>query len=213
MEQNKKPLQVENDLVISLEYELTVDGEIIDSTEGEEPIEFIQGLGQIIPGLENALYGMSSGDNKKIVVPAKDGYGELDPEAVVDVPRSEFPDDIPLKPGVELQMEDADGDIVHAQVVSIGKNTVKLDFNHPLAGKELHFDVTVVDLRMATKEELDHGHVHGSDGEDYEDDDLLFDYEDLEDEMDEDEDIDDELWFDEDDDDLDDEDEIFDDED
>ncbi len=101
---NRKPTVVADDVVVSLEYTLTVDGEIVDSTEGIEPITFLQGYENIIPGLERELYGLKVGDEKKVFVPAKDAYGDLDPEAVVDVPRKEIPKDIPLKPGVELHV-------------------------------------------------------------------------------------------------------------
>ena len=129
---------------------------------------------------------MKAGQSKEVDVPAKDAYGERDPEAIIDVPRNEFPDDVPLKPGIELQMQNMDGDILNAVVMEVNDNNVKLDFNHPLAGRELHFDVKVVSLREATQEELEHGHVHGDYGE--EDEDYDEEDDDLED-FDEDEDL------------------------
>ncbi len=160
MTDKNSPTQVADDVVVSLDYTLTVDGEVLDSSEGNEPIEFIQGHGHIIPGLEQALYGMGVGECKSVVVSAADGYGEVDPNALLDVPRSEFPPNIPLEPGVELQVRDNDGHLMYARIVEVGADTVRLDFNHPLAGKELHFDVKVVSLRQATDEELAHDHVH-----------------------------------------------------
>lgn len=211
MDTNNEPKIIADNVVVSLDYTLTVDGEVVDTSEGDEPIEFIQGMGHIIPGLEKALYGMAPGDAKKVTVAAKDGYGDFDKEAVMDVARSEFPPDIPLKPGIELQMKDQDGETVHAQIVRVDKETVKLDFNHPLAGKVLNFDVKVVELRSATTEELEHGHVHGDEHEEMFDDDVF--EEDLEDdeewedddELEDDElEDDDELMFDDDDEDDDD---------
>lgn len=180
-QETQKPTIVANDVVVTLDYALRVDGKPYDSSEEDGPLYFLQGHGEIIPGLEKAIAGMQLGETRTITVSAADGYGEYDPESVMDVPRSEFPNDIPLKPGVELQLIDEDGDEMFARIVSIGKNAVKLDFNHPLAGKELVFDVTVSDLRAATEEELSHGHAHDDDEEE---DFLLFgeDEDDFEDE-------------------------------
>jgi len=148
--------------VVSLEYTLTVDGEVIDSSEGHGPIEFIQGMGNIIPGLEEELYGMKVGESKSVVVPPEDGYGEVDPDAFQDFSREAFPQSIPLEPGVTLRFQDEAGNSHLAVIDSVTDDTVRVDFNHPLAGKELHFEVKVVGLRDATDEELMHGHVHGS---------------------------------------------------
>jgi FKBP-type peptidyl-prolyl cis-trans isomerase SlyD len=158
-----KPNVIADDVVVTLDYTLTVNGEVVDSTAGIDPISFLQGYENIIPGLERELYGMKIGDKKKVFVPAKDAYGEIDPEAVVDVPRSDIPKDIPLKTGVEIQVSNEDGELLDAVIVSISKDTIRLDFNHPLAGKDLNFEVEVVDLRVAEAEEIEHGHVHGDD--------------------------------------------------
>jgi FKBP-type peptidyl-prolyl cis-trans isomerase SlyD len=165
-------LVVADDLVVSLEYKLTVDAEVVDFSEEGEPLEFIQGHGEIIPGLENQLYGMAIGDSKQIDVKSDDAYGKLDPTAYMDVPRKEFPAEIPLDIGTVLQVKDTDGDVLNAQISEVTPESIKLNFNHPLAGKDLQFQVTVTDLRLATTEEIDHGHVHGDaydeDEEDYE---------------------------------------------
>ena len=113
---------------------------------------FIQGYGSIIPGLESSLYGMEKGQSRPVRVPAADAYGEYDLEQIVPIPMSEFPDDFDLEPGLELEMEDKDGDVVFARIVSVGKSRVKMDFNHPLAGKDLDFEITILDLRPATDE-------------------------------------------------------------
>lgn len=160
MDEKEKPTSVEDDVVVTLDYTLTVDGEVIDTSEEEGPIQFIQGNGHIVTGLERALYGMKVGDTKELVVSAADGYGEEDPSAIADIPRAEFPPEIPLEAGVELQLTDKEGEELEAYIVSVSKDTVRLNFNHPLAGKELFFAVQITDLRLATPEELDHGHVH-----------------------------------------------------
>jgi len=152
---------VQDDLVISLEYTLRVAGEVLDTSVGDEPIQFIQGHGHIIPGLEKALYGMRTGDNKEVVLQAKDGYGEYDSQAQATVDRSEVSEDGELSVDEEIEIEDDDGNVSLARIVKIEGDEVMLDFNHPLAGKELAFTVTVVDLRPASTDELAHGHVHG----------------------------------------------------
>ena len=164
MSETNNPQLVADDIVVIMEYTLTVDGEIVDSSEEDGPIEFLHGYGNIISGLEAHLVGLAIGESLQVTVAAKDSYGEFDPEQVVDVPLDEFPEEICVEPGVELEMKDEDGDMLFARIVSVGKSRAKLDFNHPLAGKELTFDVTIVGLRLPTPEELDHGHVHGSEG-------------------------------------------------
>jgi FKBP-type peptidyl-prolyl cis-trans isomerase SlyD len=183
LDTQNNPNQVADDVVVSIDYTLTVEGEVIDSTEGEEPLQFLQGHQNIIPGLEKELSGMKIGDNKKVVVSPEEAYGEIDPENIIEVPREEFPSEIPLEPGTELEVKNADGEVLSATIAEINSQTVKLDFNHPLAGKQLTFDVTVVELREATEEELTHGHVHFEDDLDFEEE----DYEEEEYEEDEDE--------------------------
>ncbi|MBN1668763.1 MAG: peptidylprolyl isomerase [Anaerolineales bacterium] len=163
MNQKNEQLLVADDLVISMDYELTVDGEVVDGSD-DEPIQFLQGHGNIIAGLEEQIYGMAIGESRKITVTAENGYGDFDPEQVVEMPRDEFPKEIPLEAGVELEMKDEDGDLLIARITEVEDDFVVLDFNHPLAGQDLHFEVTVVDIRAATDEELEHGHVHGSEG-------------------------------------------------
>lgn len=156
-------LKVDDGKVVSMHYTLRVDGRAVDSSEGGEPLQFIQGMGHVIPGLEHELYEMKIGDSRKIVVAAKDGYGEEDAEAFMDVPRESFPDDVPLQQGTELELRDQSDHPVYARIDSIGDDNVRLNMNHPLAGKELHFDVRIAGLRPATDEEISHGHVHNHD--------------------------------------------------
>ncbi len=159
---SKDLMKIEDGQVVSMDYTLRVDGELIDSSDGRGPLEFIQGTGNIIPGLERELYNMVIGDNKKVSVAPADGYGELDNEAFIDVPRAEFPDNIPLEKGIEIQVRDQSGHPMYARIDAIADESIKLNFNHPLAGKTLNFDVTIMGVRDATAEELSHGHVHGA---------------------------------------------------
>jgi FKBP-type peptidyl-prolyl cis-trans isomerase SlyD len=160
MSPNDKPTLIADDVVVSLDYTLTVNDEVFDTSEGTEPIEFLQGHGNIIPGLEQALYGMAASEKKDIVISAADGYGEIDPDAFAEVSRKEFPHRIPMEVGIELQLKDESGDSMDARIDAVNEDTVRLDFNHPLAGKQLNFSVQVVALRQASAEELEHGHVH-----------------------------------------------------
>ena len=155
----RKPNRVEDNVVVTMVYTLIVDGETINSTAEGEALVFIQGYGSIIPGLENSLYGMEIGSSRPIRVPASDAYGEYELDNISSIPLSEFPEDLNLTSGMELEMEDKDGDIVYGKIVSIGKSRVKMDFNHPLAGKDLDFEVTILDLRQATEKELEQGYV------------------------------------------------------
>ena len=157
---NNQNLTIQDEVVVSLEYTLQAEGEIVDSTGEDEHIQFIQGHGQIIPGLESQLYGMSSGESKEVTVPPEEAYGELDDDALGTVPRDEFPPDMPLEKGVALQLRDEDGEVFDAYVESVGKKSVEINLHHPLAGEELHFSVKVLDLRPASEDEITHGHVH-----------------------------------------------------
>ncbi len=184
MDTENKPRAVADDVVVSIDYTLTVDGQVVDTTEGDEPLSFLQGHQNIIPGLERELVGMKIGDSKQVIVSPSEAYGEVDPDNIIDVPRSEFPDDIPLERGTELEVKNSDGEVLSATINDINPNSVKLDFNHPLAGKELTFDVTIIDLRQATEEEISHGHAHYEDEEyDYEEDEDLEDEEEFDDEL------------------------------
>ena len=151
---------VQDGLVVSMEYKLTVDGEVLDSSAEAGPLQFLAGYDNIVPGLEREMIGMKVGESKDVVVAPEDGYGEFEEEGFMDVPRSEFPEEMPIEQGMELHVTDEDGNHQPAYVASFDDKSVRLDFNHPLAGAELHFNVKVVDLREPTEEELDHGHVH-----------------------------------------------------
>lgn len=161
---NKPKLVVADDVVVRLDYTLTLDdGEIVDSSAEDGPLEFLQGHGQIIPGLEEGLVGMTVGDEKEIVVTPDYAYGEYDPDAYELIPHDEFPGDFELEPGMALELYDEEtGEPSEAFVAEIRKEGVVVDFNHPLAGETLFFQVKVIGLRAASPEEIDHGHVHGA---------------------------------------------------
>lgn len=164
---------VERGMVVSLEYSLHIDEELVESTEDEGPIEFLQGYQEIIPGLEKAVAGMSVGQAKEVIVEPEDGYGEYDDDAVEEVPLDIFPDDMDLSLGMPVELYDEETDeTVEGYVSEVRTDTVLVDLNHPLAGETLTFRIKVIDLRPATAEELAHGHAHGEGhDEDDEDDD------------------------------------------
>lgn len=166
------PNTVQNGLVISINYTLKLDdGEIVDESAGE-PLVYLHGADNIIPGLEQALTGLAVGDRKAVTVSPDDGYGEYEDDAVETIPRAAFPADVELEEGLVLAVRDDSGQVYEAVVAEFDDNEVVLDFNHPLAGENLHFEVEIVDVREATAEELDHGHPHleGHDDEDEYDD-------------------------------------------
>lgn len=120
------------------------DGATFDSSAGHDPLEFIVGSGQIIPGLDAAIAGMAVGDKKTVQVPADMAYGQPDPNALQAVPRAEIPADIPLDPGTQLQMQTPQGQVLPVTVAEVSETEVVLDANHPLAGKDLTFAIEVV---------------------------------------------------------------------
>ena len=152
--------KIQNDLVVTLDYKLFVEDELLESTDDGEPIQFLQGHGQIIPGLEDAIINLKVGDTKKVVIEPENAYGEYDPESIEVAKIEEFSEEVPMDVGTFLDFRDDDDEVLSAQIVEADEETVTLDFNHPLAGKTLTFEITVTDLRPATEEELDHGHSH-----------------------------------------------------
>ena len=156
----KKRLVVADNVVVTMDLVLKVDNQVVEDTAESDAIQFLQGVGQVLPALEGQLYGMAVGDRKEIVLSATEGYGEIDDDAISDIPLSEFPKDIPLKKGTELQLKDQDGKVQYARIEAVDAHNVRLNFNHVLAGKELKFHVRIVALRTATPEEIEHGHAH-----------------------------------------------------
>jgi FKBP-type peptidyl-prolyl cis-trans isomerase SlyD len=148
-------MQVGPDTFVTLAYTLYgEDGEVIDQTDDEEPLSYLHGYGQLVPGLERGVEGMSKGDRRSVVVKAKDAYGEYDPEAVYEVDKSEFPRPAEIAVGDEFVAESDDGDDVALSVVEVHEDTCLVDTNHPLAGEDLRFEVTILDVRAATDGEI-----------------------------------------------------------
>ena len=137
--------QVKTGDTVRIHYKGTLsDGRIFDSSEGREPLEFQVGSGQIIPGLDKALPGMAVGEKKVVEVPAAEAYGPVNPEMRQAVPRDGIPADIPLQVGTMLQMQTPQGQVVPVTVVEVTETEVTLDANHPLAGRDLTFDIELV---------------------------------------------------------------------
>jgi FKBP-type peptidyl-prolyl cis-trans isomerase SlyD len=157
--------------VVSVDYELHLgDGKVVDASAPGSPLSYIHGEGQIVPGLELALEGLAAGEAKEVVVAPEDGYGERDARGLQEVPRTAFPSGVEPQTGMELMAEGPQGQTVPFVVREVKPETVVIDLNHPLAGRTLHFAVTIREVRTATAEELSHGHVHGPHGHGHEDD-------------------------------------------
>ena len=152
--------------VSSFHYTLTNSGgEVLDtSRDSAEAFSYLEGLNQIIPGLEKAMALLSVGDKRKIEVAATDAYGEHDEQLLVDVPRTKLPNAEQLQVGDQFQASGPNGEMILFSVIEINGDQIKLDGNHPLAGEDLVFDVEVMAIRNATNEELAHGHAHGAGG-------------------------------------------------
>ena len=148
--------------VVGIEYEVKEAGttEVVDSNKGGEALEFIIGKGQIIPGLENALVGMTEGESGDIMVPAADAYGDVNPEALQTLPKEQF-EGVDLVEGMSLYGQGEDGQTVQVTVKAFDDKEVTIDFNHPLAGKDLMFSVVVLSAREATADEISSGQVGG----------------------------------------------------
>jgi len=157
MEENTV-LKIEKDVVVTLAYTLEVDGSQIDSG----PIQFIQGHGNIIPGLENALEGFQLGAEKEILVKAEDAYGHYDKDLEVDLPLSNFPPDFEIKLGHPMRLQDDKGKIFTGSAIAITDQNVRLNLNHPLAGKDLLFKTNIKSLRQATEAEIKQGQLVSS---------------------------------------------------
>jgi FKBP-type peptidyl-prolyl cis-trans isomerase SlyD len=158
-------MKVSKDSVVSLEYRLHLgDGQVVDESEPGQPLAYMHGRGQIVPGLEGQLEGMSAGESKKVVVPPSQGYGEHDPRGLQEVPREMFPPNANLQAGLTISAQTADGDVIPITIRELKGEKVVVDLNHPMAGKTLHFDITVREVRAATDEEKEHGHAHGPGG-------------------------------------------------
>lgn len=154
-------MQIADDMVVTLDYKLTdKEGRLIDESGGRGDFVYLHGAHNIIPGLENALGGQKTGDSLTVTISPEEGYGERDEQLLQTVPRSLFEGIDEVESGMQFQAQGPDGQHHIVTVVSSQGDEVVIDGNHPLAGVELHFDVTVIDVRQATNEELEHGHAH-----------------------------------------------------
>lgn len=162
----------EKNKVVSLSYQLReggAEGEIIETTEKEQPFVFLFGHDQVIPGFEQNLISKTIGDSFEFTVDAEEGYGDYDEEAIVEIPLDAFKvegkvDYDMLSPGNMLPMRDQDGHMLQGIVVEVTEEVVIMDFNHPMAGKTLHFKGEIVAIREASADEVSHGHAHGPGG-------------------------------------------------
>jgi len=157
-------MKIEKNKVVSIDYTLTGDdGNVIDSSRGQEPLAYLHGTGNIISGLEEALEGKGAGDALKVSITPEKAYGVRDETKLVTVARTQLQGVDEIKPGLQLQAQMPGGPQLFT-VTQVDDQSVTLDGNHPLAGTTLNFDVTVKDVRDATAEEMAHGHVHGPGG-------------------------------------------------
>ncbi len=161
-------MKIDNNKVVSVTYVLrteSFDSEIIETATKENPLTFIFGIGMMLPAFEENLKGLEPGDSFQFKLSADEAYGQPSDENILDIPIQAFEvngqrqDDL-LKVGNVIPMQDNQGNQFYGEIKEIGENTVKMDFNHPMAGKDLYFIGQVIDVRDATPEELEHGHVH-----------------------------------------------------
>ena len=156
-------MKIDKNRVVTIEYTLKdSEGEVLDTSEGDEPLVYIHGIGTLVPGLESRLVGSSVGATLSVDVNPDGGYGDRDEELVINMPKERFSEIEDLSVGMQLEATMSDGEQI-ITIKEIGADEVIVDANHPLAGMVLHFDIEVVAVREATAEELDHGHAH-SDG-------------------------------------------------
>jgi len=154
-------MKVGKDKVVLMHYTLKNDaGDVIDSSDGGDPLPFLQGHGNIIPGLESALEGSKAGDKLDVSIEPKEAYGERMKDAIQEIPKSALKGIDEVKVGMQLQSQDQDGNAFLVSVTKIEDDKITVDANHPLAGETLHFSVSIESIRKAEAEELSHGHVH-----------------------------------------------------
>ncbi|NNL19988.1 MAG: peptidylprolyl isomerase [Ignavibacteriaceae bacterium] len=158
-------MSVEMNKVIIFNYTLKDDtGTVLDSSENKEPLSFLSGSNTILPKLEKTLTGMIIGSKKNVKLSAEDAYGDYKEEAVQTVNKDQFPKEAQLTVGASYMANSPDGKQMPFVITEVKEQDITVDFNHPLAGKDLEFDVELIDVREATPEEMQHGHVHGPGG-------------------------------------------------
>ncbi|MBB3183142.1 FKBP-type peptidyl-prolyl cis-trans isomerase SlyD [Halomonas fontilapidosi] len=160
-------MQIAQNSVVAFHYTLTNDsGEVLDSSEGREPLTYLHGAGNIIPGLEKELEGHATGEKLQVKVSPEEGYGDVQPQLVQEVPRDAFQGVENVEPGMQFQAQTQGGPLM-VTVTQVDGDTVTVDGNHPLAGQPLNFDVEIAEVREASEEEVEHGHVHGEGGHEH----------------------------------------------
>ncbi|WP_435104889.1 FKBP-type peptidyl-prolyl cis-trans isomerase [Arhodomonas sp. AD133] len=153
-------MQISKDKVVAINYTLRdSEGEVLDTSPEGEPLQYVHGAGNIIPGLENALEGKEPGDDLSVTVPPEEAYGERDDRLQQDVPLEMFQGVDKVEPGMRFQAQTEGGTQI-VTVAAVEDDKVTVDANHPLAGQTLNFEVKVSEVREASDEELEHGHVH-----------------------------------------------------
>jgi FKBP-type peptidyl-prolyl cis-trans isomerase SlyD len=162
---NPPPQAIADGVVVQFHYTLTNDeGTIIDSSDGRDPLPYLHGAGNIVPGLERQMEGKRPGDHFRAVVEPGEGYGERSERPLERVPLDAFPPGVIPQEGMQFLVEGPGGQPMPIWVSRVTPEAAFIDFNHPLAGVRLNFDVQVVELRPATDQEVEHGHPHGGDG-------------------------------------------------
>lgn len=157
-------MEIKTELVVSIHYTLKDQGgNQLDSSSGKDPLVYLHGVGQLVPGMEEALEGRKQGDKFNIVVPPSKGYGDRRDELEQQIPIAQFGGVENVEPGMQFQAQ-TEGGPVMVTVTGVENEVATVDANHPLAGTELHFDVEVMTVRAATEDELSHGHAHGPGG-------------------------------------------------
>ena len=157
-------MQIEDKRVVTLAYILKDnDDNIIDQSD-DGSFCYLHGASNIIPGLESALAGKLSGDELSVSIPPEEAYGVREDEKIQNVSREMFPPEQEIEPGMQFHAQSPDGNTLVVTIAKVEEESVVVDGNHPLAGVHLNFDVRIMDVREATSEELDHGHVHGPGG-------------------------------------------------
>jgi FKBP-type peptidyl-prolyl cis-trans isomerase SlyD len=157
-------MKITKGIVATLNYVLTIDGEVVDNTAEKGPVAYLHGYGDIFAKIESALEGQGAGDNVKVQLAAADAYGDYDPKYVDTVPKNEFEGADELYVGQEFNFETENGEIHSIWIKDIKEDEVVIDGNHPLAGKTLEYDFSILEVREADDEEREHGHVHGPHG-------------------------------------------------
>lgn len=164
-EKSTQNVKVDDNHKVKVHYKGTFDnGDVFDSSDGKEPLEFVVGRGQVIKGFDDALKGMSAGDEKDISIEPEDAYGNMDDRLVQEVPKEAFGEN-PVKVGELIGIRGPNGEVMPAKIVDVKDDKVKLDLNHPMAGKRLNFNLKLVDTKALTPEEIaeieSHHHGHG----------------------------------------------------